>query len=63
MCKYNLVVMLGARSDVVEAYLMPLSDKKTTTAVVKRDKMSGLDRNDRKKCSCLQCTLLIRKVK
>ncbi len=49
MCKYNLVVMLGARSDVVEAYLMPLSDKKTTTAVVKRDKMSGLDRNDRQK--------------
>ncbi len=25
------------------AYLLPLPDKKTTTAVVKRDKMSGLD--------------------
>ncbi len=40
---------------------MPLPDKKPTTAVVKRDKTSGLDRNDRQKCSHLQRTLLIRK--
>ncbi len=60
--------MLGARIDVVEApiwnfkaYLMPLPDKKPTTAVVKQDKTSGLDRNDRQKCSRLQRTLLIRK--
>ncbi len=59
--KYNLVVMLGARIDVVQppirnliAYLLPLPDKKPTTAVVKRDKTSGLDRNDRQKCSRLQ---------
>ncbi len=31
------------------------------TAVVKRDKLSGLDRNDRQKRSHLQRTLLIRK--
>ncbi len=30
------------------------------TAVVKHDKMSGLDRNDHQKCSHLQHTLLIR---
>ncbi len=41
---------------------MPLPDKKTTTAVVKQDKTSELDRNDRQKCSHLQRTLLIRKV-
>ncbi len=46
--------MLGARIDVVEApiwnfktYLLSLPDKKTTTAVVKQDKTSGLDRNGR----------------
>ncbi len=51
--KYHLVVMLGARIDVVEtsirnfyAYLLSLPAKKTTTAVVKRNKMRGLDRND-----------------
>ncbi len=66
--KYHLVVMLGARIDVIQpqirnliAYLLPLPDKKPTTAVVKRDKTSGLDRNDRQKCSHLQRTLLIRK--
>ncbi len=65
--KYRLVVMLGARIDIVQApiwnfiaYLLPLPDKKTTT-VVKRDKTNGLDRNDRQKCSRLQRTLLIRK--
>ncbi len=49
--KYHLVEMLGARIDVVEAsishfnaYLFSLPDKKTTTAVVKCDKTSGLDR-------------------
>ncbi len=40
---------------------MPLPDKKPKTAVVKRVKMSGLDRNHRQKCSRLQRTLLIRK--
>ncbi len=35
--------------------LLPLPVKKrTTTAVVTRDKPSGLDRNDRQKCSHLQ---------
>ncbi len=61
--------MLGARIDVVEAsiwnlnaYLLPLPDKKTMTAVViKCDKTSGLDRNDRQKSPRLQRTLLIRK--
>ncbi len=60
--------MLGARIDVIQpqirnliAYLLPLPDKKTTTAVVKRDKTSGLDRKDRQKCLRLQRTLLIRK--
>ncbi len=45
--------MLGARIDVIQpqirnviAYLLPLLDKKPTTAVVKQDKTSGLDRND-----------------
>ncbi len=66
--KYHLVVMLGARINIIQpqirnliAYLLPLPDKKLTTAVIKRDKTSGLDRNDRQKCSCLQRTLLIRK--
>ncbi len=66
--KYHLVVMLGARIDVVEApiwnvkaYLLPLPDKKTMSAVVKRDKTSGLDRNYSQKCWHLQRTLLIRK--
>ncbi len=61
--------MLGARIDVIQpqirnliAYLLPLPDKKPTTAVVKCDKMNGLDRNGHQKCSCLQRTLLIRKV-
>ncbi len=60
--------MLWARIDVVEtpiwnfnAYLLPLPDKKPTTAVVKRDKTSGLDKNDSQKCLRLQRTLLIRK--
>ncbi len=60
--------MLDARIDVIQpqirnliAYLLSLPDKKTTTAVVKRDKTSGLDRNHHQKCSCLQRTLLIRK--
>ncbi len=60
--------MLGARIDVVEApiwnvkaYLLPLPDKKTMSAVVKRDKTSGLDRNYSQKCWRLQRTLLIRK--
>ncbi len=41
--KYHLVVMLGARIDVLEASIwhfntyLPLPDKKTTKAVVKRD--------------------------
>ncbi len=55
--------MLGARIDVIQpqirsliAYLLPLPDKKTMTAVVRRDKTSGLDRNGRQKCSCLQRT-------
>ncbi len=66
--KYNLVVMLGARIDVVEAliwnfnaYLLSLPDKKITTAVVKRDKTSGQDRKHHQKDSRLQLTLLIRK--
>ncbi len=65
--KYHLV-MLGARIDVIQpqirnliTYLLPLPDKKTTTAVVKCEKTSGLDRNDRQKCSRLKRTLLIRK--
>ncbi len=43
--------MLGARIDVVEApiwnfkaHMLPLPDKETTTAVVERDKSSGLDK-------------------
>ncbi len=70
--KYNAVVMLGARIDVLDsiwkasiwnfnAYLLSLPDKKMTTAVVKRDKTSGLDRNHHQKFSRLQLTLLIRK--
>ncbi len=66
--KYHLVVMLGARIDVIQpqirnliADLLTLPDKKTMTAVVKHDKMSGLDRNNRQKCSRLKGTLLIRK--
>ncbi len=66
--KYHLLVMMGARIDVIQpqirnliAYLLPLPDKKPTTAVVKRDKTSELDRNDHQKCSRLQRTLLIRK--
>ncbi len=46
--------MLGARVYVIQpqirnliAYLLPLPDQKLTQAVVKRDKTSGLDRNDR----------------
>ncbi len=35
--------------------------QKMTTAVVKRDKTSGVDRNNRQKCSHLQRKLLIRK--
>ncbi len=53
--------MLGARIDVIQpqiryliAYLLPLPNKKPTTAVVKRDKTS-------QKCLRLQRTLLIRK--
>ncbi len=45
--KYHLLVMMGARIDVIQpqirnliAYLLPLPDKKPTTAVVKRDKTS-----------------------
>ncbi len=61
--------MLGARIDVVEApiwnfkaYLLPLPDqKKTMSAVVKRDKTSELDRNYSQNCWRLQHTLLIRK--
>ncbi len=55
--------MLGARIDVIQpqirnliAYLLPLPDKKPTTAEVKRDKTSGLDRNDCQKCLHLQRT-------
>ncbi len=55
--------MLDARIDVLQpqirnliAYLLPLPDKKPTTAVVKRDKTSGLDRNHRQKCLRLQRT-------
>ncbi len=60
--KYHLVVMLGARIDVVQPQIRNYCQaKKTTTVVVKRDKMSGLDRNYRQKCSHLQRTLLIRK--
>ncbi len=65
--KYHLVVMLGARIVVeapilnCKAYLLPLPDKKSTTAVVKRDKTSRLDKNYSKKGSHLQRTLLIRK--
>ncbi len=58
--------MLGARIDVIQpqirnfiTYLGPLPDKKTLTAVVKHDKTSWLDRNNRQKCSRLQRTLLI----
>ncbi len=61
--KCHLVVMLGTRIEVVQAliwnviaYLLP--SKKQTTAVVKRDKTSGLDRNDCQKCSRLQRTLI-----
>ncbi len=60
--------MLGARIDAIQPqikdftiYLVSPPDKKTMTAVVKHDKTSGLDRNDRQKCSHLQHTLLIRK--
>ncbi len=56
--------MLGARIDVIQpqnrnviVYLLPLPDKKTMTAVVKRDKTSGLDTNNRQKCLRLQHTL------
>ncbi len=66
--KYHLVVMLGARIDIIQpqirnlmVYLLPLQDKKTMTAVVKHDKTSGLDRNESQTWSRLQHTLLIRK--
>ncbi len=56
--------MLGARIDVLEApiwhfnaYLLPLPDKKITS-VVKREKMSGLDRNHHQTWSRLQRTLI-----
>ncbi len=46
--------MLGARINVVEALIWNfnayLLAKKTTTAVVKCNKTSGLNRNDRQKC-------------
>ncbi len=60
--------MFGARINGVQtaicnvfAYLLSLPDEKPTTVVVKRDKTSRLDRNNHKKCSRLQRTLLIRK--
>ncbi len=60
--------MLGARIDVIQpqirnliAYLLPLPDKKQTTAVVKQDKTSRLDRNHGQKSLSLKRTLLIRK--
>ncbi len=56
--------MLGDRIDAIQAqirnliiYLLPLLDKKTTTAVVKHDKTSGLDRNESQTWSRLQRTL------
>ncbi len=62
--KYHLVVMLGARIDVIQpqirnliVYLLPLPDKKMTTTVVKRDKTSVLDWNDHQTWSRLQRTL------
>ncbi len=65
--KYHLVVMLGARINVIQpqirnliAYLMPLPDKKNDDAVIKHNKTSRLNRNDFQKCSRLQRTLLIR---
>ncbi len=66
--KYHLVVMLGARINVIQpqirnliAYLMPLPDKKKNDdAVIKHNKTSRLNRNDFQKCSRLQRTLLIR---
>ncbi len=46
--------MLAARIDVIQpqirnliAYLLPLPDKKTTTAVVKRDKTETIVKNAR----------------
>ncbi len=64
--KYNLVVMLGARMDIIQpqirnliAYLLPLPDKKTTTVVVKRDKTCILDRNHRQTRSHLKHMLRI----
>ncbi len=60
--------MFGAIIDVIQpqinnliAYLLPLADKKTTTAMVKCDKTSRLDGNYRQKCLRLQRMLLIRK--
>ncbi len=60
--------MLCARIEVIQpqirnliVYLLPLPDKILTTAVVKQDKTSRLDRNDRQTWSRLQRTLLIRK--
>ncbi len=53
--------MLGARIDIIQrqitnfiAYRAANARQKTMTAVVKRDKTSGLDRNDRQKC--LRCS-------
>ncbi len=56
--------MLGTGIDIIQPQirnLLPLLDKKPTTAVVKRNKKSGLNRSDRQTWSCLQRTLLIRK--
>ncbi len=61
--KYHLVVMLGAKIDVIQPQIRIFSQKKQTTAVVKRNKTSWLDRNHRQTWSRLQRKLLIRKGK
>ncbi len=54
--RYNLrIVRINSNSNIEILTLLPLPDKKKkNTAVVKRDKTSGLDRNDHQKSSRLQ---------
>ncbi len=66
--KHHLIVMLGARINVVEASIwnfkacmLSLPDKIMMTVVVKCNKISGLDRNHCQTWSRLQLTLLIKK--
>ncbi len=60
--RFNRVLCtIGARSLIrnLITYLLPLPNKNNDSG--KRDKTSGLDRNDHQTCSRLLCMFLIRK--